>query len=83
MNETSRGAASGDPFLNIFLGLALVAAGISLVTDGFVIPRTPWMGVLLVVARLLMLVAVVLQGHSASRRRAGRIGTHEKTLEKL
>lgn len=78
MNETSRGRSSGDPFLSLFLGLALVSGGISLATDGLVIPQTPWAGALLVIAGLLMLAVVVLQWRNARRRRRGRAGAHEK-----
>lgn len=81
MIETSRARSSGDPFLSLFLGLALVSAGISLATDGLVIPRTPWAGALLVVAGLLMLAVMVLQWRSAKRRRRGRTGSHEKIRE--
>lgn len=81
MNETSRARSSGDPFLSLFLSLALVSAGISLATDGLVVPRTPWAGALLVVAGLLMLAVVVLQWRNARRRRRGRNGAHEKMRE--
>ena len=82
MNETSRTRSSGDPFVGLFTGLALVLAGISLATDGLVIPRTPWAGVLLVIAGLLMAAVVVLQWRNARRRRRGRTGTHEKARDK-
>lgn len=82
MNETSRARSSGDPFVSFFLGLALVLAGISLATDGLVIPRTPWAGVLLVIAGLLMVAVVVLQWRNARRRRRGRTGAHEKVRDK-
>lgn len=65
MNETSRARSSGDPFLSLFLGLALVLAGISLATDGLVIPRNLWVGALVVVAGLLILLVVVLQWGSS------------------
>lgn len=81
MNETSRARSSGDPFVSLFVGLALVVAGISLATDGLVIPRTPWAGVLLVIAGLIMVAVVVLQWRNTRRRRRSRTGTHEKVRD--
>lgn len=81
MNDASSARSSSDPFVSSFAGLALILAGISLATDGLVIPRTPWAGLLLVLAGLIMLLAVILQWRAARRRRRGRTGTHEKTRE--
>ena len=67
-----------DPLGSISVSAALIAIGLQIATDGIGIPRSTWLGVIFLLGGVALLSLAALQWRGARRRRAGRVGTHEK-----
>lgn len=70
---------SMNPLESISVAAALVVIGLQIATDGIGIFRSTWLGVIVLLGGVVPLLFVALQWRGARRRRAGRVGTHERT----
>lgn len=77
--RVTRALRSVHPLGSISAVAALNAIGLQIATDGIGIPRSTWPGGIVLLGAVALLLLVAPRWRGARRRRAGCVGTHEKT----